>query len=424
MRLLTNCVRWLLGVGLAAAGVAWSSLAAEEPAAQPLEVSTAAAVSTGPAVAARGILLPGRQVRIRAPLSGTVRETTLRAGARVERETVVAGLQVDDLAAQTAKLEQQTRELDEQSLELDKLFAQGEEIESKLRTGLSQAHAAYCKLACLPPNLARKLYRPRLLPRLRRLAGEMRQKLAEGKQKAWEGINKAEAGLAELAEKRAEGERRRAQLALARERLAEAAKLVDQVAAVARIETPVTGTVDEAPVAAGQAVQAGDLLAVVRVDEQLKAVLWIAPRDLARLREPLTLTATPVGGEFGFSSRPARVGPALDPRTRSYPVVAEVPNPDGKYRSGDDLVGEIRGASENNAVTIPTSAIASTDGSARVWRIDGESRVEAVPVKIHRALREKGLSEVAGLRPGDRVVVDPPSRLRAGSVVRVRRSEP
>ena len=68
---------------------------------------------------------------------------------------------------------------------------------------------------------------------------------------------------------------------------------------------------------------------------------------------------------------------------------------------------------------VPARALVAGDGSSRrAWVIDGET---VHPVRVETGGETEGFVEVrSGLSGGERVVLDPPSRLEEGTRVRVR----
>lgn len=76
-------------------------------------------------------------------------------------------------------------------------------------------------------------------------------------------------------------------------------------------------------------------------------------------------------------------------------------------------------ADQQPVTAVPATAITERDGQSVVWRLQGQgeaSTVEAVAVKPGRQLGD--LREVAGaIKPGDKIVVTPPARLKDGARV-------
>lgn len=76
-------------------------------------------------------------------------------------------------------------------------------------------------------------------------------------------------------------------------------------------------------------------------------------------------------------------------------------------------------ADQQPVTAVPANAIAERDGQSVVWRVQGSTEggtVEAVAVKPGRQLGD--LREVQGpIKPGDKIVVTPPARLKDGARV-------
>jgi len=117
-----------------------------------------------------------------------------------------------------------------------------------------------------------------------------------------------------------------------------------------------------------------------------------------------------------------------DERSRTFPVLIDIPNPDRLLAPGMsarvrvDLAG-----SEAAVLTVPRDAVvAKADGSREVWRVqteDGILRAYPVPVEIGRAGGDR-LEIVAGdLGVGDRVVLLGNEQLEAGQSVAPQRVE-
>lgn len=83
------------------------------------------------------------------------------------------------------------------------------------------------------------------------------------------------------------------------------------------------------------------------------------------------------------------------------------------------LSKNITDADQQPVTAVPANAIAERDGQSVVWRVQGSTEggtVEAVAVKPGRQLGD--LREVQGpIKPGDKIVVTPPARLKDGARV-------
>lgn len=190
-----------------------------------------------------------------------------------------------------------------------------------------------------------------------------------------------------------------------------------------RLEAPFDGMIVHKAVERGEWVQqdaaAVELLEIDRV--RVRASL--PQRDYARVNRGaavrLRFDALPeeeFTGEVG-----ARIA-AGDPRSRSFPLLIDLPNPRGLLAPGmsarvvvelDDEAAQV--------LTVPRDAVVSRAGGRReVWRVlerDGATRVESVRVDTGRARNDRVELLGDGLAAGDRVVLLGNEQLEPGQAV-------
>lgn len=118
-------------------------------------------------------------------------------------------------------------------------------------------------------------------------------------------------------------------------------------------------------------------------------------------RVAITLVAYP---DETFTGRVARIADVLDPQTRTIKVHTEMPNPQGRFRP--EMFGSIRHAGSSRRLpVIPLSALVQEYGRPIVF-------VERAPGQFERreitlGARAGDVAPVlAGVEPGDRVIVD------------------
>jgi RND family efflux transporter MFP subunit len=121
-----------------------------------------------------------------------------------------------------------------------------------------------------------------------------------------------------------------------------------------------------------------------------------------------------------------------DERSRTFPVLIDLPNPDRLLAPGMSarVAVDLTGGGEEPAgvLTVPRDAvILNADGSRDVWRVqveDGVSKAYPVRVTVGRAAGDR--LEVTGgdLAAGDQVVVLGNERLEAGQTVEPREAPP
>jgi membrane fusion protein (multidrug efflux system) len=110
---------------------------------------------------------------------------------------------------------------------------------------------------------------------------------------------------------------------------------------------------------------------------------------------------------------------SLDPKTGSIRYEVTFPNPGGNLRPGQ--FGKIRFVADTKkgAMVIPQEAVSELQGSYQVAVVDENNKVSIKPVKLGE--RIGSMWEVtAGLKPGDRVVVQGLQKAREGVQVTVK----
>ena len=111
------------------------------------------------------------------------------------------------------------------------------------------------------------------------------------------------------------------------------------------------------------------------------------------------------------------VEPSVDPATRTVPVRATSPNPDGVLLPGAfaDVILAVREVAA--ALTVPSIAIIPEQGGKKVWVVEDGA---AQPRPVETGLRTADRVEVtSGLAEGDRVIVTGLQLVRPGMAVEV-----
>lgn len=205
----------------------------------------------------------------------------------------------------------------------------------------------------------------------------------------------------------------RATVEAARARLdATRARLSDRV-----ITAPFAGVLGFRRVSPGTLVTPGTTIATLDDTSVIKLEFSVPELYLASLAPGQKITALSAaypGTEFSGVLR--TIDSRVDPVTRAVGVRAEIPNPDRALRAGMLLTVRIF-QPERQAIVIPEIAIVQIAREAYVFRVDAESKVERVPVRLGQ--RRSGEVEVlAGLNAGERIVVDGTGKLRPGALIK------
>ncbi|KST60026.1 cation transporter [Methylobacterium sp. GXS13] len=172
------------------------------------------------------------------------------------------------------------------------------------------------------------------------------------------------------------------------------------------IRSPIAGKIVERRVDLGAAVGRDnletELYSVVNL-AQVWVDLAVSPGDLPLAREGQTVTVwTQATGERA-EGRIVFIGPVLDQNTRAARVVAELPNPEERWRPGSFVSAEIAVSDKPVRTLVPSEAIQTIAGKPTVF-VKVEGGFEARPIGVGRS--DDGHVEITtGLEPGDVIVI-------------------
>ncbi|MDY7232731.1 efflux RND transporter periplasmic adaptor subunit [Hyalangium rubrum] len=193
-----------------------------------------------------------------------------------------------------------------------------------------------------------------------------------------------------------------------------------------RITSPVTGRVGLRRVDAGNLVRASDtqgLVTVTQIDP-ISVIFSLPQDDLPRLqsllREPAgapVIAFSRAGGEPVAEGRLTMIDNQIDPTTGTIPLRAEFPNTEGKLWPGQFVTVELRIGESQGATVVSARAVQRGLQGPFVFRVD-DAKATVVPVTLGYADDELAVV-TSGVTPGNTVVSDGHSRLKAGSVVKL-----
>jgi RND family efflux transporter MFP subunit len=184
---------------------------------------------------------------------------------------------------------------------------------------------------------------------------------------------------------------RRAELSLAKEALQHAA-----------IRAPFDGLVQERQAAPGAYLNVGSpVITLVRTDP-LRYRGTIPERYAMQLQTGQEIRIQLEGAPERLVARVSRISPTLEELSRSLTFEADLPNPNGRLRTGLFAEAAIVVDTRSETLAVPASAVIEFAGVEKVWRVlDGAA--SETPVQTGR--REHGLIEiVSGLQRGDTVL--------------------
>ncbi len=201
--------------------------------------------------------------------------------------------------------------------------------------------------------------------------------------------------------------------ALLAQRLSEV-ELARQQLSDSTLFSPFDGAVRERQATPGEYVATGQpVVTVVRV-HPLRLRLAVPERDAAGVRAGQEVRLTVEGDATVHTGRVARLSPAIDERSRTLMLEAEVPNRDGALRPGAFATAEVVIAADEPVVFVPASAIVTFAGIEKVIVVQDGKTVEK---RVNTGRRDGNRVAIAeGIVPGEQVVVEP-GNLTGGQMV-------
>ena len=191
------------------------------------------------------------------------------------------------------------------------------------------------------------------------------------------------------------------------------ARVADRV-----LRAPFSGILGLRRVSKGSLVSPGDEITTLDDISIIKLDFSVPETFLAALAPGQTLVASaPAYPNRGFEGEVKTVNTRVDPITRAVSIRAELPNPDGLLKPGMLMTVSLV-SNQRRGMAVSENALVPVGGEQYVYVVrDGQT---AERIKVEIGGRRPGLVEVvAGLEPGQQVIVSGTLRLTPGAPVRV-----
>ena len=342
-------------------------------------------------VVVTGTLAAEEQVVLGLKVAGRLSEIPVDLGSRVAKGQVLARLVSTDAELRVTQAEaalQQARArlgIDPTSTE-DRVDPESTPLVRQARAVLDEARAARDRVEALHDQ--------QLVSRAELESAIAVFQVAEGRyQDSLDEVRNRQAILAQ----------RHSELELARQQLADST-----------LVCPFDGAVRERHATPGEYVTAGQpIVTVVRV-HPLRLRLAVPERDAAGIRVGQDVRLTVEGDRAVHMGRVARLSPAIDERSRTLMLEAEVPNRDGALRPGAFATAQVVTAADEPVTFVPESAIVNFAGIEKVIVVEDGRTVEK---RVRTGRRHEDRVEISeGVAAGEQVVVEP-GNLTGGQTV-------
>jgi RND family efflux transporter MFP subunit len=183
------------------------------------------------------------------------------------------------------------------------------------------------------------------------------------------------------------------------------------------LRAPVSGVVDALNVTVGDLIQPGAAVASVSSAGDLRVRFGVDPGAARALRPGMPLVITAGAGRPLLTVPIQAIDPVADPQTRLNGVFATVPAASGIV-IGEALTAVVGSSKPQTGPTIPYAALLDDGGQSYVFVVGG-GVAHRRDVKTGTASGDR-VAVLAGLKPGETVVVEGGTAIEDGMKVRTR----
>jgi RND family efflux transporter MFP subunit len=240
--------------------------------------------------------------------------------------------------------------------------------------------------------------------------------LAKATSERWTDLSKtASVSDQETAEKQADFKLKTATTDSAR---AEVRRL-EKIKGFAKVAAPFNGIVTVRKVNVGDLIVAGGTRELFQISQTEKLRVFVqVPQTMARsinVGQSADLRIAELSGRT-FKAKVVRTAGAISPDSRTLLVELEADNPKNEILAGGFAQVSFPEATQPSALTVPANTIMFKSDGTKVGIVLADNRVELRKVKLGRDFGQT-IQILEGLSGEDRVILNPPESIAAGTVV-------
>ena len=193
------------------------------------------------------------------------------------------------------------------------------------------------------------------------------------------------------------------------------------------VRAPFSGVMNDIPIKEGSLVENGTLLTTLSQLNEVYAYFSIPENLYFEMMKDGELDKTtkielvlPNGATYDFNGVMNNAEGEIDRATGSIKYKVMFPNPDRYIKhgtSGKLIISE----EQPNAILIPHKATFSIQDKTYVFVVDKNNKVKMTAVKINATLKNSYLID-AGLKPGDKIVIEGTQALKDGQTIKIKPS--
>jgi membrane fusion protein (multidrug efflux system) len=189
-----------------------------------------------------------------------------------------------------------------------------------------------------------------------------------------------------------------------------------------RVESPITGVVNDRFVEAGEYVQPGTPLFQVVDHAIVKVMIQVPERDIYSIQpgDEISFAVQPLPNRT-FAGKVSFVAAQADERNNAFLAELVVDNADGTLRPGMIAQVEFHRGITDNMVSLPMSAVLPSKGDHIVY-LAKDSHAVRRKVQLESITRERAIIS-SGLEEGDQIIVEGSRTLSDGQLVEIMNTE-
>uniref|UniRef100_A0A7C4RGF8 Efflux RND transporter periplasmic adaptor subunit n=1 Tax=Desulfatirhabdium butyrativorans TaxID=340467 RepID=A0A7C4RGF8_9BACT len=221
----------------------------------------------------------------------------------------------------------------------------------------------------------------------------------------------------DAAEKQADFKLKTAQ----RDSVMEDVRRLEQIQAFTRITAPFSGTITQRNIDAGDLIVANGGKELFHLAQTTKLrVLVQVPQQMTKGVEIGQHAELTIPGQSGrkFPAKVIRTAGVILPDSRTLPVELELDNTKGEILAGSYAELRLSEMKTGNVLSLPANALLFRPEGPHVGVVENDGKVVLRKVQIGRDFGQS-MEILSGVKPEDRVIVNPPDSLSTGALVSV-----
>jgi RND family efflux transporter MFP subunit len=193
----------------------------------------------------------------------------------------------------------------------------------------------------------------------------------------------------------------------------------------AQVRSPIAGIAGAAQAQVGDLVGPQTLLAVVSTVDPIRVLFKIGEQEYLRFEHASDRTASGLdalelvlsdGSTWSHPGRLLFAGREVDAKTGTLTMVGQFPNPGNVLRPGQYAKVRARTATKTGALLVPQRAVNELQGAYQIAVVKSDGTADVRTVRPAERVGDLWVID-EGLAPGERVVVEGFSRVKAGAPV-------